>query len=82
MEAAVPEWYSAIVMDMGEERGGFRELVARNGISMRSGHTLLNNLVIAGDVALALTLYQYMPEAAKRNGAPIDWFVPRPRSPA
>jgi len=80
MEAAVPEWYSAIVMDMGEERGirFFRELVARNGISMRSGHTLLNNLVIAGDVALALTLYQYMPEAAKRNGAPIDWFVLEP----
>jgi len=77
MEAAVPEWYASIVMDMGEERGirFFRELVARNGISMRSGHTLLNNLVIAGDVALALTLYQFMPEAAKRNGAPIDWFV-------
>ena len=80
MEAAVPEWYSSIVMDMGEERGirFFRELVARNGISMRSGHTLLNNLVIAGDVALALTLYQFMPEAAKRNGAPIDWFVLEP----
>jgi iron(III) transport system substrate-binding protein len=80
MEAAVTEWYSSIVMDMGEERGirFFRELVARNGISMRSGHTLLNNLVIAGDVALALTLYQYMPEAAKRKGAPIDWFVLEP----
>jgi iron(III) transport system substrate-binding protein len=65
---------------MGEEQGirFFRELVARNGISMRSGHTLLNNLVIAGDVALALTLYQYMPEAAKRKGAPIDWFVLEP----
>jgi iron(III) transport system substrate-binding protein len=80
MEAAVPEWYSTVVMDMGEEKGirFFRELVARNGISMRSGHTLLNNLVIAGDVALALTLYQYMPEASKRKGAPIEWFVLEP----
>ena len=80
MEAAVPEWYSTVVMGMGEEKGirFFRELIARNGISMRSGHTLLNNLVIAGDVALALTVYQYMPEAAKRRGAPIDWFVLEP----
>jgi iron(III) transport system substrate-binding protein len=80
MEAAVPEWYSTVVMDMGEEKGirFFRELIARNGLSVRSGHTLLNNLVIAGDVALALTVYQYMPAAAKRKGAPIDWFVLEP----
>jgi iron(III) transport system substrate-binding protein len=80
MEAAVPEWYSTVVMGMGEEKGirFFRELIARNGISVRSGHTLLNNLVIAGEVPLALTVYQYMPEAAKRKGAPIDWFVLEP----
>src|SRR6185503_10903138 len=80
MEAHVPEWYSTVVMDMGEEKGlrFFRELAAGNGVSMRSGHTLLNNLVIAGDVWLALTVYQYMPEAAKGKGAPIDWFVLEP----
>jgi iron(III) transport system substrate-binding protein len=80
MEAAVPEWYATVVMDMGEDKGirFFRELIARNGISVRSGHTLLNNLVIAGEVALALTVYQYMPEAAKRKGAPVDWFVLEP----
>jgi len=80
MEGAVPEWYSTVVMDMGEEKGVhfFRELIARNGISVRSGHTLLNNLVIAGEVPLALTVYQYMPEGAKRKGAAIDWFVLEP----
>jgi iron(III) transport system substrate-binding protein len=80
MEAAVPEWYSTVVMDMGEEKGirFFRELIARNGLSVRSGHTLLNNLVIAGEVPLALTVYQYMPEAAKRKGASVDWFVLEP----
>jgi iron(III) transport system substrate-binding protein len=80
MEAAVPEWYSTVVMDMGEEKGVrfFRELIARNGLSVRSGHTLLNNLVIAGEVPLALTVYQYMPEAARRKGASVDWFVLEP----
>jgi len=80
IEARVPEWYAAIVMDMGEEKGlrFWRELVARNGISVRGGHTLLNNLVIAGDVPLALTIYQYMAEGAKRAGAATDWFVLEP----
>src|SRR5205085_11047493 len=65
---------------MGEEKGirFFRELVAKNGISVRGGHTLLNNLVIAGDVPLALTMYQYIVEGAKRKGAPVDWFVLEP----
>src|SRR4051812_30232164 len=80
IEARVPDWYAALVTDMGEEKGirFFRELVAKNGISVRGGHTLLNNLVIAGDVPLALTMYQYIVEGAKRKGAPVDWFVLEP----
>src|SRR5207248_1147900 len=35
IEARVPDWYAALVTDMGEEKGirFFRELVAKNGIS-------------------------------------------------
>ncbi|HYR33998.1 MAG TPA: ABC transporter substrate-binding protein, partial [Burkholderiales bacterium] len=47
-------------------------------ISVRGGHTLLNNLVIAGDVPLALTMYQYIAEGSKRKGASVDWFVLEP----
>ena len=80
IEARVPEWYAAVAMDMGEEKGirFFRDLVSRNGISVRGGHTLLNNLVIAGEVPLALTMYQYIAEGARRKGASIDWFVLEP----
>jgi len=80
IEARVPEWYATVAMDMGEEKGirFFRELVAKNGISVRGGHTLLSNLVIAGDVPLALTMYQYITEGAKRKGAAVDWFVLEP----
>ena len=53
----------------------FREIVATNGISVRKGHTLLNNLVVAGEVPLALTMYGFIAEQAKAKGAPIDWFV-------
>jgi len=56
----------------------FRDLVATNGLSVRQGHTLLNNLVISGEVPLALNIYNYMPEQARKKGAPIDWFAIEP----
>jgi len=80
IEANVPEWYSTVVLDMGEEKGieFFRDLVGRNGISVRTGHSLLNNMVVAGEVPLALTVYNFMAEAARRKGAALDWFVLEP----
>ena len=35
-------------------------------------------MVVSGEVPLALTVYNYMPEQAKRKGAPIDWFALEP----
>ena len=80
IEANIPEWYSTVVLDMGEEKGirFFRDLVGRNGISVRTGHSLLNNMVVAGEVPLALTVYNFMAEAARRKGAALDWFVLEP----
>ena len=81
IEAKNQDWFaSAVEINGGEEAGlkFFRELVARNGISPRKGHSLLNNLVISGEVPLALNVYNYMPEQARRKGAPIDWFVIEP----
>jgi len=81
IEAKNQDWFASVVDVMGGGEKGlkfFRDLVARNGISARTGHTLLNNMVIAGEVPLALTVYNYMPEQAKRKGAPIDWFALEP----
>ncbi len=80
IEAKNQEWFAAVAESFGGEAGigFFRELAARNGVSVRQGHTLLNNMVIAGEVGLALTVYNYMPEQAKRKGAPIDWFAIEP----
>ncbi len=77
IEANNHEWYSTLVMSMGEEKGIslFRAIVGRNGMSVRRGHSLLNNLVVAGEVPLALTVFNHAPETSKRAGAPIDWFT-------
>jgi iron(III) transport system substrate-binding protein len=81
IEAKNQDWFASVVDVMGGGEKGlqfFRDLVSRNGISPRTGHTLLNNMVIAGEVPLALTVYNYMPEQAKKKGAPIDWFALEP----
>ena len=74
------DWFAATVSEMGEAKGMdlFRQIVANNGISVRKGHTLLTNMVGAGEVSLALTVYNYMPETARKKGVPIDWFVLEP----
>jgi iron(III) transport system substrate-binding protein len=81
IESKNDDWFATVVHQLGGEEKGlafFRELVAKNGISPRVGHTLLNNMVVSGEVPLALTLYNYMPEQAKKKGAPIDWFAIEP----
>jgi len=81
VEGKDEDWFASVVDVMGGGETGlkfFRDLTAANGLSVRQGHTLLNNLVISGEVPLALNVYNYMPEQAKRKGAPIDWFALEP----
>ncbi|GAX91347.1 ABC transporter substrate-binding protein [Effusibacillus lacus] len=74
------DYFAEIVKAMGEEQGLklWKDLVTANGISVRKGHSLLNNMVVSGEVPLGLTVYNYMPEQAKQKGAPVDWFVIEP----
>jgi iron(III) transport system substrate-binding protein len=80
IEAEDFDWFAEVVKGLGEERGLrlFRDITAANGISVRKGHSLLNNLVAAGEVPLALTGYGFLAEQSKRKGAPLDWFVIAP----
>jgi len=77
IEAEDFDWFAQVVMNIGEAQGLrlFRDIVASNGISVRKGHSLLTNLVVAGEVPLALSAYGFLAEQAKRRGAPLDWFV-------
>ena len=77
IEGGDANWFSGVVGALGEARGLklFRDMVAANGISVRKGHTLLSNLMVSGEVPLALTVYYYRPVQLKKKGAPIDWFA-------
>jgi iron(III) transport system substrate-binding protein len=77
IEADDADWFATVSGLLGERDAErlFRAIVANNGVSLRKGHTLLANLVAAGEVPLALTVYNYKAEQLKSKGAPIDWFV-------
>ncbi|WP_020657054.1 ABC transporter substrate-binding protein [Massilia niastensis] len=80
IEAEDADWFAGVVNELGEEKGVklFRDVVAKNGISVRKGHTLLTNLVASGEIPLAMTVYNYKAEQLKQKGAPMEWFYIAP----
>jgi iron(III) transport system substrate-binding protein len=70
------DWLAGQYAELGEARAGavFNDIVEKNGVSIRKGHTLLTQLVVSGEIPLALTVYNYKAEQLKNKGAPIDWF--------
>jgi iron(III) transport system substrate-binding protein len=80
IEADDQDWLATIVTEMDEAKGLklFRDIVAKNGISVRKGHTLLVNLVASGEIPIALTTYSYKANQLKSGGAPIDLLSLQP----
>jgi iron(III) transport system substrate-binding protein len=77
IEADDYDWFGMLMGLVGEARGLklFRDIVARNGISVRKGHTHLTNLAAAGEVPIGLTVFMQNVDVARKNGAPVDWFL-------
>ena len=76
------QWYASILQLMGDERG--KELmrrIAQQQPQIRRGHSLLGQLLAAGEFALAPTLRVHEAEALKRRGAPVDWHAIEPLAP-
>jgi iron(III) transport system substrate-binding protein len=74
IEADDNNWLMALAEVLGEDKGValFRSIVAKNGISVRKGHTLMANLVASGEVPIALSVYYHEVEPLKRRNAPIQ----------
>jgi iron(III) transport system substrate-binding protein len=79
MEADDQLWLAGLMEHWGEQRGlaFFRRLGDQN-LSWRRGHTLLAQLIVAGEVILSPTIYNHRAESLRSRGAPIDW---RPLEP-
>src|SRR5256885_5191664 len=79
LEASDVDWFGAMVKAMGEEKGlaFFRKLAAAKP-EMRSGHTLMAELVASGEIPLAATIYNHNAERLVVKGAPIRWKALKP----
>jgi iron(III) transport system substrate-binding protein len=77
IEAEDSDWFGGVIDDMGGDSNVqlFRDIVAKNGFSVRKGHTLLINLVASGEVPLAVNIHWHQAERLKKDGAPIDWMI-------
>lgn len=74
IEETDQDWFATFVTKMGKDKAIplLRDIAKTNGLSLRKGHTAMANLVAAGDIPMALTLYNYKPEQLKKKGAPIE----------
>lgn len=74
LEAGDVDWFGAMVKHMGEEKGlaFFRKLAAAKP-QMRSGHTLVGQLIASGEIPLAANIYNHNAERVAVRGAPIRW---------
>jgi len=74
IEASDDDWFASIVKHMGEARGlAFFRKLAQMKPQVRTGHTLLAELVAAGEIPLVATIYNHNAERLLVNGAPIKW---------
>ncbi|MDQ6881592.1 MAG: ABC transporter substrate-binding protein, partial [Pseudomonadota bacterium] len=74
IESGDSDWFGAMMKSMGEEKGlAFFRKLAANKPQMRTGHTLMAELLSSGEVAIAATTYNHNVEKMALRGAPVKW---------
>lgn len=73
------DWLAGILDTMGEEKGldFVKELAAQN-VHVQRGHSLLMQLVAAGELKLEIDSYHYQISEFRKKGAPLDLSIPDP----
>ncbi len=72
-------WLAGIIHIMGEEKGlNYARKMAEQNINFRSGHTLLLQMLAAGEFSLDINSHVQRAERNRHLGAPLDWVAPEP----
>ena len=74
LEAGDVDWFGAMVKSRGTEQGVayFRKLAATKP-QMRTGHTLIAELLSSGEVPIAANIYNHSVAKMMARGAPVAW---------
>ena len=74
IEAGDTDWFASMVKWMGEAKGlEYFGKLAQMKPQVRTGHTLMGELVASGEIPLAATIYNHNAERLVVKGAPIKW---------
>ena len=74
IEASDVDWFAAMVKWMGEQKGlAFFRKLAEQKPQVRTGHTLMAELVASGEIPLVATIYNHNVERLAVRGAPVKW---------
>ena len=74
MEGTKADWFAGVLQIMGRDPGlKYMRALANQKPSLREGHELLAQLVIAGEGALDVNIPASSVDRVKEKGAPIDW---------
>jgi iron(III) transport system substrate-binding protein len=74
IEGSDVDWFAAVAKSMGEEKGiAFFRKLAASGPQIRTGHTLMAELVASGEIGMAATIYNHNIERLIVKGAPVKW---------
>ncbi|MBI4490718.1 MAG: extracellular solute-binding protein [Deltaproteobacteria bacterium] len=72
-------WFAMVLDKWGEEKGlKYMKALAAQKPGMRRGHTLILQLVAAGEFPVNVMAYGYAVEEMKLKGAPLDWTADEP----
>ena len=75
LEAEQYQWFFHLLKIMGKEKGmAFMGRLAEQNLDLRAGHSLILQLVVAGEIPISVVLYANQVEFFKRTKrAPIEW---------
>jgi len=87
-----PEWKGNFAMDVNPDRALmgwlkiwgnerteiFLQALVKNDVALRRGHTLMTQLLCAGEFSAAIELYAYRVSDLKRKGCPVQMVFPNP----
>ena len=67
------EWYAATIKYWGKEKAQkFHRALAKQGVQWNRGHTMISQLMAAGEFPLGI-VYAHRIESMKKSGAPVEW---------
>ncbi|HSE86007.1 MAG TPA: extracellular solute-binding protein [Candidatus Binatia bacterium] len=73
------DWLAGILDTLGDEKGmDFAKKLATQNVHLQRGHSLLLQLVAAGELKIEIDAYHYQILEFRKKGAPLDFTVPDP----